>query len=177
MEFIGKLESIKKDYMSGDVSLTFSTSQNLIEEELQRLQKQKKLRVKAVQYRKKRSLDANAYFWVLIGKMAEVLRTDKWEVYKLMIKRYGQYTYLVVKPNAVDGIKKQFRESEVIGDCEVNGQKGVQMLCYFGSSLYSNKEMSILIDGVVSECNELRIETLPPNELERMKQEWGVDVG
>lgn len=32
--------------------------------------------------------------------------------------------------------------------------------------------MAKLIDGVVSECKELEIETLPPHELERLKEEW-----
>ena len=37
-----------------------------------------------------------------------------------------------------------------------------------GSSEYDTKEMSHLIDGLVSECKEMGIETLPPEELERM---------
>ena len=37
-----------------------------------------------------------------------------------------------------------------------------------GSSGYNTSEMSALIDGVVSECKEMGIETLPPEELERM---------
>ena len=32
--------------------------------------------------------------------------------------------------------------------------------------------MATLIDGVVSECKELGIETLTPRELEVMKQKW-----
>ena len=42
------------------------------------------------EYRKKRSLDANAYCWKLIGDIADALRTSKEEVYRLMLKRYGQ---------------------------------------------------------------------------------------
>ncbi|MDQ9744386.1 hypothetical protein RF397_17385, partial [Acinetobacter baumannii] len=42
------------------------------------------------EYRKKRSLDANAYCWKLIGDIADALRTSKEEVYLLMLKRYGQ---------------------------------------------------------------------------------------
>ena len=175
MEFIGKIKDINKNLITDEIDITFSTTQNILPE-YEKLKDVEKLRIKAVRYRKKRSLDANAYFWVIIGKMAQVLRADKWDIYKLMIKRYGQYTYLVVKPDAVDGIKRQFRESEVVGDYEVNGQKGVQMLCYLGSSLYNSKEMAVLIDGVVSEAKELDIETLPPDEIKRMKEQWGVDI-
>ena len=129
-----------------------------------------------MQYREKRSLDANAYLWVLLQKIAEVLRTDKWSVYLQMLKRYGQFTYIVVKPGAVEAVKKQWRECEEIGEIEVNGTKAVQMLCYYGSSTYDAKEMSVLIDGVVSECQELGIETLPPSELQRIKEQWGVNI-
>ena len=41
-----------------------------------------------------------------------------------------------------------------------------------GSSEYNTKEMSHLIDGLVSECKEMGIETLPPEELERMMSEY-----
>lgn len=50
------------------------------------------------------------------------------------------------------------------------------MQCYKGSSLYNTKEMSLLIDGVVRECKELGIETETPDEIERMKQEWGINI-
>ena len=39
---------------------------------------------------------------------------------------------------------------------------------YRGSHSYDSKEMSILIDGTVEEAKALGIETLPPEELERM---------
>jgi len=37
-----------------------------------------------------------------------------------------------------------------------------------GSSAYDTQEMSVLIEGLVSECKELGIETLPPDEIKRM---------
>lgn len=35
------------------------------------------------------------------------------------------------------------------------------------------KEMSVLIDGVISECKDLGIETMPPDELALLKSKWG----
>ena len=90
-----------------------------------------------------------------------------------MLKRYGQFTYIMVKPG-VEAAKTGANEE--IGEIEVNGTKAVQMLCYYGSSTYDTKEMSVLIDGVVSECQELGIETLPPAELQRIKEQWGVNI-
>jgi hypothetical protein len=173
MEFTGIIKSINKDIISNQINITFTANENILPE-YEKIKNCKKLRIKAVQYREKRSLDANAYMWVLLQKMAEVLRTDKWSLYLQILKRYGQFTYIVVKPNAVDGVKKQWRECEEVGEIDINGTKAVQMLCYYGSSTYDTKEMSVLIDGVVSECKELDIETLPPDELEHMKALWGV---
>ena len=178
MEFTGVIKSINQDFITGDVNITFSVNEKaLIFPEYERLKTSKKLRVEAKQYRKRRSLDANAYLWVLLQKMAEVLKSDKWSLYLQMLKQYGQFTYIVVKPNAVESVKKQWRECEEIGEVDVNGTKAVQMLCYYGSSTYDTKQMSVLIDGVVSECEELGIETLPPTELARIKEQWGVNIG
>lgn len=41
-----------------------------------------------------------------------------------------------------------------------------------GSSQYNTREMSRLIDGLVSECKECGIETLTPEELERMMVQY-----
>ncbi|MDF2543447.1 MAG: hypothetical protein K0S47_3165 [Herbinix sp.] len=176
MEFTGQIKGITNDFVTGELNIIFSANEkSLILPEYEKLKDCKKLRIKAVQYREKRSLDANAYLWVLLQKIAEVLRTDKWSVYLQMLKRYGQFTYIVVKQNAVDGVKKQWRECEEVGEINVNGTEAVQMLCYYGSSTYDTKEMSVLIDGVVSECKELGIETLSPDELGHLKALWGVE--
>ena len=67
-------------------------------EEIQRLSEADKLTIKATKYRKHRSLDANAYFWALCGRIAEVLGSDKWTVYIELLSRYGQYTHVVCRP-------------------------------------------------------------------------------
>ena len=45
-----------------------------------------------------------------------------------------------------------------------------------GSSEYDTGEMSRFIDGVISECKELGIQTMTPDEIEELKQKWGVEV-
>jgi len=139
--------------------------------------KGKQLSVEIKQHRKRRSLNANAYLWVLLGKMAEVLRTDKDELYLMMLERYGVYTHIIVKPHVVEQVKAQWRTVRELGEVTVNGQKGIQLQCYFGSSTYDTKQMSVLIDGVVSECQELGIDTLPPDEIQMMKNQWGLPPG
>lgn len=135
--------------------------------------KGKLLAVEIKQYRQKRSLDSNAYLWVLLSKMADVLHTTKDELYLQVLERYGVFTHIVVKPHVVERIKQEWRTVRELGEVTINGQTGIQLQCFFGSSTYNTKEMATLIDGVVSECKEMGIETLPPTELERMKGEWG----
>jgi len=125
-------------------------------------------------WRDKRSLDANAYIWLLLGKMAVVLRTDKDELYLDMLRRYGRFVMLTIfDPAAVDVMSRTYRLCRSMGEVKVGGKIGIQLQCYIGSSRYDTKEMSVLIDGVVSECQELGIETRTPEELAKMKAEWG----
>ena len=49
----------------------------------------------------------------------------------------------------------------------------VVVRAYYGSSTYNTKQMSRLIDSIVQDCKDLGIETLPPEKLAAMKEEWG----
>ncbi len=133
----------------------------------------KHLSVEIKQYRHKRSLDSNAYFWLLLGEMAAILKTTKDELYLIMLERYGVYTHVIVKPEVVDKVKQEWRTVRELGEVTVNGKTGIQLQCFFGSSTYDTKEMSRLIDGVVAEAKDLGIETMTPQELAKMKNEWG----
>lgn len=173
MDFTGKF--VKTGSMDDEMTITFTLNEkSSIYPEFVKIKDLPKLKITVQQFREKRSLDANAYLWVMLQKMSESLLSDKWSMYLQMLKKYGQFTYIVVKPNAVEGVKKQWRECEEIGEIDVNGTKAIQMLCYYGSSTYDTKEMSVLIDGVVSECQELGIDTISPEEIRQMKERWGV---
>lgn len=135
--------------------------------------KGKALDVEIKQHRERRSLDSNAYMWVLCSKIADVLMTNKDEIYLTMLERYGQFTHIIVKPEAVDRVIKEWRTVRNLGGIHIGGRLGVQLQCYFGSSTYNTKEMATLIDGIVGECKDMGIETLPPDDIEAMKAEWG----
>ena len=137
----------------------------------QTIQPEKRYSLEIKEYREKRSLDANAYMWALIGKMAEVLRTDKDSIYLLMLKRYGQQFVAKIPNDAVEMFKRQYpyvEEHEKLAPEE----RAQYFRVYLGSSNYNTAEMSVLIDGVVEECKELGIETLTPQELAAMKEAW-----
>lgn len=122
------------------------------------------------QHREKRSLNANAYAWMLIGKIADAVRASKDEIYLQMLKRYGQSELVsVVSDVDVDGYFKYY---EAVAETTLNGQPFTHYRVYKGSSEYDSREMSVLIDGIVSEAKDLEIETLPPHEIQRMKEMW-----
>lgn len=130
------------------------------------------LDIKVTKHRKKRSLDANALLWACLGELASALRADKWEVYLQMLKRYGKFTYICVKPGVVEAVKAQWRECEEIGEIDINGSKAVQLLCYFGSSTYDTKEFSVLLDGVISEMLEIGITPPPGKHVKEALEQW-----
>lgn len=174
MEFTGELRDVSVDWKTGNYNVTFTTSNKAVLQEADKI-KDCMLSVKASKYRKHRSLDANRMLWACLGEIAVAMTppADKWDVYLEMLKRYGKYTYICVKPNAVDSMKAQWRESEVIGEMEINGQKAVQMLCYFGSSTMNTKEFSVLLDGVISEMKEMELPTPPSQDMKRALEQWG----
>lgn len=122
------------------------------------------------EHKEKRSLNANAYAWALIGKIADVLRSNKDDVYLDMLKRYGQSEIVSVLSNIdVSGYFKHWTEA---GRSKLNGKEFTHYKIYKGSSEYDSREMSVLIDGIVSEAKELGVETLTPAEIDRLKEAW-----
>ena len=121
-------------------------------------------------HREKRSLNANAYAWSLMGKIADAVRSSKDEVYLEMLNRYGQRTVVSVRSDIdVRGFFKYYQPyaTGYVGDTEFT-----HYLVFKGSSEYDTKEMSVLIDGIISEAKDLGIETLPPAEILRLKEMW-----
>lgn len=122
------------------------------------------------EYREKRSLNANAYAWELIGKIADILRSSKDEVYVEMLRRYGQQEMISVRSDIdLRGFLKYFEEA---GRTTLRGKEFTHYRVFKGSSEYDTREMSILIDGIVSEAEELGIETKTPAELAAIKESW-----
>ena len=139
--------------------------------------KGKALAVEIKQYRQKRSLDANAYCFVLCQKIAEAVKSTKELVYKKAIREVGQFEIVPIKNEAVErwievwGSKGLGWFAEVLEESKLRGYKKV--ISYYGSSVYDSREMAVLIDEIVLWCKELGLETLTPSEIARLKEEWG----
>jgi len=174
MEFTARFNNIEID-SRGEVILSLvANERQYVAENIDKLKKQKTLTVKIDKYREKRSLNANAYAWVLMQKLAEAVDSSKWDIYLEMLQRYSRkFVHNIVPENEVEECKKNWRVTVELGKVRVRGKIGIQMQCYFRSSQFNTEEMAVFINGLVSECEDLGIETLPPKEVSRLIQEWG----
>ncbi len=170
MIFVGKLFGVSKDFETNKYLITFLMDEGNLSflDEI----KDKSLKITAVLFKSKRSKNANALLWECISKISKVKRMDKWDVYLDILKHYGKYTYIVVRPNAVEGLKKIWREVEVIGDVDCNGQLGTQCLCFYGSSTYDVAEFNDLLQSVFAEMEGMGLESPTQEELKRSLDEW-----
>lgn len=122
------------------------------------------------EYHEKRSLDANAYYWTLLTELAGALRMGKDELHYLMLSRYSV-------PLDADGRNVAITLRSDIPTKFLPGYwipirddgRFASYLRIKGSSDMDSKEFSRLLDGLISECNEVGIGTVLPMELEGMK--------
>jgi len=184
MEFSGKVERLDQNFTTGQFSITFTVNESAaVKNSFDSISKINKLSVKAVKYREKRSLDANSYFHVLVCKIAEAVNISKPHCKNILIAKYGQLEFIgdemvVIKTNIPP---EQMLEQETLhvlpcgvkveNDKEVNFYK-----VYRGSHTYNTKEMSVLIDGTVEDAQGLKIDTITPNEIQQIKERWGVKI-
>ena len=129
--------------------------------------KDKDLEISVKVFRQKRSLDQNSYAWVLIGKMADKLRTSKDEVYLTMLKRYGQGGVIKVSPKNEQAILSALKYYERHEKLYTDTDKYYRI--WAGSSGYNTEEMTVFLDGIISEAKEMGIDTLTPDELLEMR--------
>ena len=131
------------------------------------------------EYRKKRSLDSNAYCWVLCDKIAKELSKDgniitKEKIYQDGILQIGSFEPLIVEEKAFEKFKRIWKK-QGIGFLvqEVSRKdKCVKVHCYYGSSTYDSKEMSLLINLLVELAKSLNIETKSQVEIDSLLKEW-----
>ena len=177
MQCRGKITQISRDIMTRGILVTLALTE-VSEQALQTVSVFDDLAVEIKKYRAKRSKDANAYFHTLVGEIADTLTISKAKAKNVLICKYGQPQFLpdgsimVYKTNAPEEF---MWEQESIHAIPIKyEEKATFYKIYRGSHTYDTKEMSVLIDGTVADAKELGIETLPPAELARMKERWGV---
>lgn len=129
------------------------------------------------EWREKRSLDANAYAWVLMGKLAAKLRITKSEVYRQYIREIGDnFEPVPVRDGAVETWAGNWEGKGTGWVCDILGPSKLEgytvVNCYYGSSTYDTRQMSALLDAIIHDCKAQGIETATPEELARLKEKW-----
>ena len=161
---------------SDGVWISFLVSRQEAAETLDGMQDGKTYTVTVKEHKERRSLDANAYFWVLAGKLAERLQTPKADIYRRYVREIGGNSETVcVMEQAAEKLKSGWEHNGLgwVAEEFPSKIKGcVNVTLYYGSSTYDTAQMSRLIDMCVEDCKERGIETLTPLELERMKDRW-----
>lgn len=147
-----------------------------IEYLLSALTPKRKYKLEIKEHREKRSLDANAYFWVLAHKLAEATGIPVTQVYRNAIKEIGGVSeHYCGTPDAVERLCEAWGHNGLgwIAETYTSKLPGViNVTLYYGSSTYDTKQMSRLIDNIVQDCMDADIETLPPERLNAMMEDW-----
>lgn len=178
MQCTGEMIDISIDYKTNKPKISLLLDSNEISV-IEELKNQNKLNIELKKWYKKRSLDSNAYCWVLCDKIAKKLSDDgtvftKEDVYQEGILQVGAFQPMIVEERAFENFERIWSK-QGLGYLvqEVSRKdKCVKVNCYYGSSSYDSKEMSILIQFIEETAKALNIETKSPSEVESMLKEW-----
>ena len=178
MQTTGIIEDISIDYKTrkSKISLLLDTKEI---EVVEQLKNENKLNIEMKKYRKKRSLDANAYCWVLCDKIAKELSKDetiltKEKIYQDGILQIGTFEPMIIEEKAFENFKRIWQR-QGLGFLvqEVSKKdKCIKVHCYYGSSTYDSKEMSLLINLLVELAKSLNIETKTDAEINSLLESW-----
>ena len=144
---------------------------------LVRKHKDKLYDIEVKEHRKKRSLDANAYCWVLINKLADVIRIPPTEVYRQAIQYIpGNSEVIPIKEEAVEQFKQAWSHNGIGWICRDMGKSKIQgyrnLMVYYGSSVYNSTQMNALIDNLLQDCRALDIEVKSEEEIKSLMGDW-----
>lgn len=189
MKFTAKIKDIGRT-LGGSLTITLE-SHEIDAAGVMEIQKEEALDVDVRKHKRKRSLDANAYYWVLLTKLAKILRLSNAELHNNLLSKYGFLEYIegktlkIVLPDT-DAAYKKVMDSEIYHlrptsdvRCGNDGNLYRTYLMLRGSSTYNTEEMSRLIDGLISECKDIGMsdsEIASPEERRILKERYGVNV-
>lgn len=173
METVGTISNIQMTFPERKTIVTLEVES--APAEVERL-RNRKLTVGLKQYRQKRSTDSNAYYWLLVGKIATHDHIGRIEIHNRLLKEYGQELIedgamrWALMPQDFQWERSTEGHYKPAGT-QVKTEKGRVLDLYWivrGSHTYNTEEMSALIDGAIDMCKERHIETMTPDELQHL---------
>lgn len=176
-DLTGKIVGVSVAYATGKLLVTVELNErSRASEMLDELKGQEKLTLKFGKFRNKRSLDANAYAWVLIGKIAEKTNVPKEEVYREAIRGIGgNYDIVCIKEEAADSLRNAWSKNGIGWQSETMLSKldgCTNVLLYYGSSTYDTQQMSRLISNLQQDCLGLNIDVKSQAEIDSLLNSW-----
>lgn len=123
--------------------------------------------------KKKRSKNANAYFWELLGQLCQEMNLDVIKEYQRRVKELGIFRQWEIDTENVPTFEKMWCKNGIawfVEKVDENGKK-TTINAYYGSSSYNSKQMSRLIDNLVQDCKEIGVETLDEMEIKSLINE------
>ena len=178
----GRILEVK--YKWGQVTLLLQVDSSL--ESLQALSEECRsdlLSIDIKKHKEKRSLNANKYYWEMLGKLADKLKISNNRLHNTLLARYGEFKTFDGKIIEVEIPESESASNKVLEDSTTHlkptsaivFKKGELYRVYMmllGSSEMNTKQFSRLVDGLLSECKEVGIPTISDEEVERMLANW-----
>lgn len=124
------------------------------------------------------------YYWALVKELRKKLRNGitEDEIHKNILRRNGISEWLALPPDKMYVAKEYYKIVDDMGPTVLTTPSGKeiearQLRCWKGLRHYTVDEACLLIDSLVDECREQGIPTDTPDEIKRMKEQWGVNIG
>lgn len=167
----GVIKQYGKDLLTGKNFVTLEIDEGVSEELNGKL-----LDITLKAHKEKRSLDANAYAWVLIDKIAEETGVDKVTIYREAIRNIGGVSDTVcVQDKAVETLVNAWNGKGLgfMAETTESKLKGcTNVILYYGSSTYDTAQMSRLIDLLVEDARALRIPVHNDDRIRTLIENW-----
>lgn len=177
MELTGEIKDLSKDYKTDKPILQLVLNERDCLLSLEQL-KDIKLSIQVKKWRKKRSINANNYFWKLLSEYSEEKNVDTIEEYKERVKRLGIFRRFRIEDKDKKTFEMMWQDKGIAWFCEIADTEYIGDIefkiinAYYGSSSFNSKQMSRLINDLVEDCKEVGIETKPQAEIDSLLKEW-----
>ena len=129
---------------------------------------------------KRRSLNANAFFWATVNDIASVTGEKPTDIYRTFIRDVPDNNTVICVPSSKAEAFREWWESQGRGwICDyfhvpAKDERATNLICYVGSSRYDRKQMARLIDLALQEAKQ---QNIPPRltraEIQATVERWG----
>ena len=126
--------------------------------------------------KKKRSKNANSYFWELLQQLCLEMNLDLIQEYRKRVKELGIFQTFELDTKNVPTFEILWGDRGIAWFIEKVEEKGNKVVinAYYGSSSYNSKQFSRLLDNLIQDCKSVGIQTLEDKEIEELiRREYG----